>query len=70
MNTPITIGSEVTPIGTIIARPQAGDAVRLHEGERYTIRALGDGMAVIYDPELADGPQFICQAADLMPWLS
>ena len=63
---PIQIGSEVTPVNAVYSRLQNGDFYQLIEGKRYTITALGSGFAVLSDDDSTDS--YIAQVADLKPW--
>lgn len=75
---PITIGSHVSPLGTIIAttvKPathvHGHDYVAnqtLRSGERYEVASLSDHFAILVHPDHPDGQQYTVQLHEIEPW--
>lgn len=68
-DSPITIGSHVTPNGeNIVARPQENDFRFVHEGQRFEIVALGCGFAICRPVDGLASDLLSIQTADLKVW--
>lgn len=61
---PITIGSHVSPLGTI----RSTEGKTLRSGERYEVVSISEHFATLAPPDDPDGPQQTVQLHEIELW--